>query len=151
MILPSFWDSPKPFTMLGLNMKKLLKVLGFLALVFVAYVVLSIEGYGEKLEFNGTDVYFTEEVTEAEAQKLGEYLVEAEFADGGSKSVQLSKRDSVYLFRMVVRDGIVEDSANDVTLLAMTYALSLAVFDGAPVELEACDDVFETLRVYGAK
>ena len=132
-------------------MKKILKVLGFLVLIIAAYAVISLKSYGEKLEFNGTDVYFTEEVSEAEAQRLGAYLVETEFADGRSKSVQLSKRDSVYLFRMVVKKGIVEDSTNDVTLTAMTYALSLGVFDGAPVELEACDDVFGTLRVYGAK
>lgn len=132
-------------------MKKVLKVVGLLVVAFVAYIVITLEGYGEKLEFNGTDVYYTEEVTEAEAQKLGEYLVEAEFADGGEKSVQLSKRDSVYLFRMVVIDGVTEDSTNDVTFLAMTYGLSLSVFDGAPVELEACDNTFETLRVYGKK
>lgn len=132
-------------------MKKVLKVIAVLVVAFVVYVIYSMEGYGEKLEFNGTDVYYTEMVTEADAQKLGEYLVEAEFADGGEKSVQLSKRDSVYLFRMVVMDGVTEDSANDVTFLAMTYALSLSVFDGAPVSLEACDNTFETLRVYGKK
>lgn len=132
-------------------MKKVLKIVGLLALAFVVYVVLSIDGYGEKLEFNGTDVYYTEEVTETDAQKLGEYLVEAEFADGGEKSVQLSKRDSVYLFRMVVMEGVTKDSANDMTFLAMTYALSISVFDGAPVELVACDNTFETIRVYGAK
>lgn len=132
-------------------MKKVIKVLGVILAIIVGYFFYNYEGYGEKLEFNGTDVYYTEMVSEAEAQKLGEYLVEAEFADGGDKSVQLSKRDSTYLFRMVVRDGIVQDSTNDVTLLAMTYALSLAVFDGAPVELEACSNTFETLRVYGEK
>lgn len=132
-------------------MKKVLKVIGVLVVVFVVYVVLSIDGYGEKLEFNGTDVYYQETVTEAEAQKLGEYLVEAEFADGGEKSVQLTRRDSIYVFRMVVKEGIVEDSTNDITLTAMTYALSLGVFDGAPVELEACNNTFETLRVYGKK
>ncbi len=132
-------------------MKAILKVLGLLVVAFVAYVVFNLDGYGEKLEFNGTDVYYTDLVTEAEAQKLGEYLVESEFADGGEKSVQLSKRDSTYLFRMVVIDGVTEDSTNDVTFLAMTYTLSFGAFDGAPVELEACDDTFETIRVYGKK
>ncbi len=132
-------------------MKKILKVLGFVVIVFVAFVIYNMNGYGEKLEFNGTEVFYTDLITEAEAQKLGEYLVEAEFADGGAKSVQLSKRDSVYLFRMVVLDGITKDSTNDVTLLAMTYALSLGAFEGAPVELHACDNTFETLRVYGEK
>ncbi len=130
-------------------MKKVFKVLVVLVATLIGYVVLTMEGYGEKIEFNGTDVYYSEMVNEAEAQKLGEYLVETEFAEGRSKSVQLDKRDSTYLFRMVVMDGVVEDSTNDITFLAMTYAISLAVFDGAPVELEACDNTFGTLRVYG--
>ena len=131
-------------------MKKLRSVIVLLAVFAIYWFVLRTD-YGDKLEFNGTDVYYTETVNQAEAQKLGEYLVESEFADGGGKSVQLSKRDSVYVFRMVVKEGIEKDSANDLTFLAMTYALSMAVFDGAPVELEACDNTFETLRVYGAK
>jgi len=129
-------------------MKRALKIIGFVLVALVAFVIYSIEGYGDKLEFNGTDVYYIGDVTEAEAQKLGEYLVEAEFADGGEKSVQLTKRDSVYLFRMVVLDGITEDSTNDVTFKAMAWTLSMNVFDSAPVELEACDNTFETLRVY---
>lgn len=129
-------------------MKKALKVIGFLVAAFVGFVIYSMDGYGEKLEFNGTDVYYTDEVTEADAQKLGEYLVSSEFADGGEKSVQLSKRDSVYLFRMVVIDGVTKDSANDISFMALAWTLSANVFDKAPVELEACDNTFETLRVY---
>ena len=129
------------------------KVKGLLvvAVIFVVYWFFLRTDYGEKLEFNATDVYYTELVTEQEAQKLGEYLIESEFADGREKSVQLSKRDSVYLFRMVVMDGVTEDSTNDITFEAMALTLSWNVFDNAPVELEACSNTFETLRVYGKK
>lgn len=129
-------------------MKSVMKLLATMVALFVAYLVFFTDGYGEKLEFNGTDVYYTEGVTEADAQKLGEYLITSEFADGGEKSVQLSKRDSVYLFRMVVMDGVTKDSTNDITFMAMAWTLSANVFDSAPVELEACDNTFETLRVY---
>lgn len=129
-------------------MKKALKIIGFLLAAFVGFVIYSMDGYGDKLEFNGTDVYYVGEVTEAEAQKLGEYLVESEFADGVEKSVQLAKRDSTYLFRMVVMDGVTKDSTNDITFMAMAWTLSNSVFDSAPVELEACNNTFETLRVY---
>ena len=132
-------------------MKSILKVIAVIIVAFVAYVVYSMNGYGEKLEFNSTDVYYTELVTKEDAQKLGEYLVESEFADGREKSVQLSKRDSVYLFRMVVMDGVTKDSTNDITFEAMALTLSFNVFDSAPVELEACDDTFNTLRVYGKR
>lgn len=129
-------------------MKVIFRLVGVLAAVIIGYLAFFVDGYGEKLEFNGTDVYYTELVSEAEAQKLGAYLVSSEFADGGEKSVQLSKRDSVYLFRMVVMDGVTKDSTNDITFMAMAWTLSANVFDKAPVELEACDNTFQTLRVY---
>lgn len=131
-------------------MKKVLTGLFFIIAV-IAYFVFSSSSYGEKLEFNGTDVYYTDLVTEAEAQKLGEYLVESEFADGNEKSVQLTKRDSTYLFRMVVIEGATEDSIKDISFKALSMLISMQVFDNAPVELEACNNTFETLRVYSLK
>ncbi len=129
-------------------MKVVFRIIGVLAAVIISYLAFFMEGYGEKLEFNGTDVYYTDMVTEAEAQKLGEYLLSSEFADGAEKSVQLSKRDSIYLFRMVVVDGVTKDSANDISFMALAWTLSAQVFNNAPVELEACDNRFGTLRVY---
>ncbi len=129
-------------------MKVVFRIIGVLAAVIIGYLAFFMEGYGEKLEFNGTDVYYTDMVTEAEAQRLGEYLLSSEFADGAEKSVQLSKRDSIYLFRMVVVDGVTKDSANDISFMALAWTLSAQVFNNAPVELEACDNRFGTLRVY---
>ncbi|KYG71450.1 hypothetical protein EV198_3326 [Roseivirga ehrenbergii] len=128
-------------------MKKVLSGI-FLVIAVITYFVFSSSGYGEKLEFNGTDVYYTDLVTEADAQRLGEYLVDSEFADGNGKSVQLTKRDSTYLFRMVVIDGVTEDSTKDISFKALAMLISMQVFDGAPVELEACSNTFETLRTY---
>ena len=127
------------------------KLITFVIVLVVFLLIWQFGGsnYGEKLEFNATDVYYTDLVSEEDAQKLGEYLVESEFADGRDKSVQLSKRDSVYLFRMVVMEGAEKDSANDFTFEALALTLSWNVFDNAPVELEACDNTFKTLRVYG--
>mgnify|MGYP005814550255 FL=1 len=129
------------------------KLVTFVVVLVVFLLIWKFGGssYGEKLEFNSTDIYYTELVTEADAQKLGEYLLESEFADGRDKSVQLSRRDSVYLFRMVVMEGVEKDSSNDITFEAMALTLSWNVFDNAPVELEACDDRFNTLRVYGKR
>jgi len=128
-------------------MKKVLTGL-FLVVAVITYLVFSSSSYGEKLEFNGTDVYYTDLVTETDAQKLGDYLIESEFADGNGKSVQLTKRDSTYLFRMVVIDGVTEDSTKDISFKALAMLISMQVFDDAPVELEACSNTFETLRVY---
>ncbi|WP_422355937.1 hypothetical protein [Roseivirga pacifica] len=128
-------------------MKKVLIVVGVLV-VAIAVWVISKPGYGEKLEFNGTEVYYTESVNKADAQKLGAYLLESGFADGGTKSVQLSKPDSAYHFRMVVKEGVEKDSANDITFQALAMTLSWSVFNNETVVVEACDNTFNTLRVY---
>ena len=129
-------------------MKKVFTAMAIMALMLLVWYI-SQPGYGSKLSFEGTDVYYTEEVTEEEAQRLGEYLVQTGFADGREKSVQLTKRDSVYLFRMVVMEGATKDSTNDLTFEAMAVTLSYNAFNKAPVQLEACDNRFNTLRVYG--
>ena len=48
---------------------------------------LACKGSGTKIEFNGGDLFYTENVTETEAKKLGNYLVEQGFYYGKSKSI----------------------------------------------------------------
>ncbi len=103
--------------------------------------------YGEKLEFNGGELYYTKNVAEAEARKLGEYLVKEEFYDGKEKTVQLDKEGGTYQFRMVV----IEDKRNDESTLEIfkTFAsqLSTDVFNDAPVEVHVCDEKLKTLKI----
>ena len=65
------------------------------------YFKLIYEEYGTLIEFNGTELYYTENVTEDVAIRLGDYLVDEEFADGSEKTVQLDKRDGTYQFRLI--------------------------------------------------
>lgn len=51
-------------------------------LCIATQMLLSCSNYGDKLEFNATEVYYKDGVTEAEATQLGNYLVTSEFADG---------------------------------------------------------------------
>lgn len=99
------------------------------------------------LTFNGGDLYYTARVTEAEAKKLGNYLVKEKFFDGNQKTVQLTKDDGTYQFRMVVvRDG--EKGPNTVaTFTSVCQELSENVFNGARVVIHLCDDHLKTLRV----
>lgn len=129
-------------------MKLTPKIVGTLAAMVIVYLAFFTDDYGEKLEFEGTEVYFTEEVSRSEAAKLGKYLVSSGFADGGRKSVQLAKRDTVYRFRMVVPDDVVEDSTDNYIFQAIGQRLSYRVFENAPVEVETCSSGFKTIRVY---
>lgn len=120
---------------------------GVMVLAILLAFGLACNQYGEKLEYNGGEIYYTKNVTEAEAKKLGEYLVKQEFFDGKEKTVQLDKQGGTYQFRMVV----VEDKRNDESTLEIfkTFAsqISAAVFDKAPVEIHVCNEKLETLKV----
>ena len=111
------------------------------------YFQFFVEGYGTKLEFKGTEVYYTKNVTEEMANKLGNYLVDAEFADGDEKAVQLNKIDGTYQFRMVTQDGVANNGEWLPAFQGFVAELKASVFPNDNVELHLCDDGFETLQV----
>tara|TARA_B100001250_G_C19140289_1_gene503515 strand:+ start:36 stop:419 length:384 start_codon:yes stop_codon:yes gene_type:complete len=118
-----------------------------LLLLFMALFFTSCEGYGELLEFNGGELYYTSNVTLAEANKLGKYCVKEGFFDGNEKTIQLDKEGSTYLFRMVVKKGI-ENDQEFINIAKVTAAeLSQNVFNGKQVDIHLCDENLKTLRV----
>ena len=56
-------------------------------LLFVMTLVSSCADFGEKKVFNGTEVYYKDGVTEAQADELGKNLIESGFSNGEVKSV----------------------------------------------------------------
>lgn len=103
--------------------------------------------YGEKLQYNKTELYYTEKASKEDAEKLGEFLVRTEFADDTPKSIQLSKtEDGNYLFRMVVKKDFAEKESYHTILQFYAQQLSDSVFNGKPVDVDVCDDTFETLK-----
>ncbi len=73
-----------------------------LILTVLLAVGLACSSYGTKLDFNGGELYYTDNVTEADAKKLGDYLVKSGFFGGRQVTVQLDKAGATYQFRMVV-------------------------------------------------
>lgn len=51
-------------------------------------IVTACNSYGTKLEYSSTEVYYTDLVKKEEAEKLGNFLISSEFADGKKKSLQ---------------------------------------------------------------
>lgn len=125
-------------------MKKNLFIIGLLAIV-ITFV--SCNNYGTKLEFDDTELYYTDDITEDEAENIGEYLQEEEFTEGEEKTVQIAKNGDTYQFRMVVKEGYDEDEDFELVALDFIYNLSYDVLDGEPVELHMCDEKLETLKV----
>jgi hypothetical protein len=128
-------------------MKKKNIITTILALTVLLAVGLACSTYGTKLEFNNGELYYTDNVTEADAKKLGEYLVKSSFFDGKKLTVQLDKSGSTYQFRMVVVPEKQNDEATAILLKTFAETISEEVFNDAPTELHICDNELKTVRV----
>ena len=119
------------------------KVLSFLLVT----IFIGCGDHGTLLEFNGGELYYTSVVSEREAYRLGEFLVDSEFFDGELKTVQIDKTGNTYEFRMVIKKGI--DKDEEVIQLAKIFSneLSENVFDGYDVDIHMCDEYLNTIRV----
>jgi hypothetical protein len=108
---------------------------------------LACSNYGTKLDFNGDELYYTKNVNEAEAKKLGDYLVKEQFFTGKKVTAQLDKAGGTYQVRLV----ILPEKQNDAQTLALlkTFAgeISANVFNNAATEIHVCDNSLKTLKV----
>jgi hypothetical protein len=105
-------------------------------------------GYGPKVQHGNIDVHYTEGATQAEADRLGNYLAKAWGDSGGRRTVQLKKTADGYQFRMVIKPEFQKDQQTLKQLQFDGARISRDVFDGAAVELHACDDHLKTLEVF---
>ena len=124
------------------------KIITTFSMMFIASVILtSCNNYGNEKNFNGVQLFYTSTITEAEANSLGNYLIKSEFADGGTKTVQLNKSGNTYEFRMVVKKGIEQDQEYTELGKLMAAEISTEVFNGKQVEVHYCDENLTTLKV----
>ena len=118
-------------------------------LFLLAILVTSCNGYGTKLEYQKTEVYYTSKVDKKDAQKLGDFLISSEFADGNRKSIQLTKDETTgnYVFRMVTSKEAIESDYYETIFKLFSKQISDSVFNKAPVDFHICDNTFNTLKV----
>ena len=121
----------------------------FAILILFAIAITSCDGYGTKLEYQKTEVYYTSKVDKKDAQKLGDFLVSSNFADGNEKSIQLTKNDENgnYVFRMVTNKEAAESKTYESIFKIFSKQISDSVFNKAPVDFHVCDNTFNTLKV----
>ena len=128
-------------------MKKFKGLFGAIAVLVWVYFQFIYEPYGTMLEFNATQVYYTSNVTENEATKLGEFLIREEFADGVEKTIQLDKENDIYQFRMVAIDTVINNEEWTPVFKSFLSDIKIDLFSDSNVELHLCDDNLETVQV----
>lgn len=120
----------------------------YITSIAILLIICSCTGYGEKIPYGKSEVYYTDNVSKEQAQKLGDYLQANQFFQEGRKiSVQLDKAADTMLFRMVVLDNFVNDSSYIENAKFSVSKLSKDVFDMKPTIFHFCDDHFKTVRI----
>ena len=104
--------------------------------------------YGTKIEIGNGELYYTDNVEEADAVKLGDYLeTEVDYFEGDPRTVQLDRQENSLIVRFCVQDGAWDDSQATLGFTAMEALLSTFVFENENVVVELCDDQMETRYV----
>jgi len=124
--------------------KKINSIFFIIATLFTTF---SCSDYGTMLEFNGGELYYTQQVEYDEANNLGKYLIREGFFDGEKRTVQITRENQIYQFRIVVSQDAVNDNAYNEALLVFINEISRNVFDGAMVEIHLCDSLMNTLKI----
>lgn len=106
----------------------------------------------EKLVFNGTEVLYDGQLVDIEqARKLGTYLDETGFTDGFPKTVELAKSGSIWQFKLIVQDTMINDPGYQEVAAVFAAQMSRDIFSGEPVEIHYCDATMTTLKVVQAQ
>lgn len=102
--------------------------------------------YGDKVEINSnSEVFYKEGVTEADAQRLGDFLLRKNFFDDANeRSVQLTKDSGVYVVHFVVDRPAYEKDKENTLLGFKVWQMWIAdsVFPNAKTRVVLTDQQF---------
>ncbi|MBP7462954.1 MAG: hypothetical protein KA793_01380 [Bacteroidales bacterium] len=119
-----------------------------LTFLLAAVLITACSSHGKEKDFKGVQLFYTDAITEAEADSLGSFLEFSGFADGTEKTVQITREGDLYQFRMVVVDDYDAEEGYEAMFRIFARDLSENVFRGKKVELHACDDKLKTIEVF---
>jgi hypothetical protein len=122
-------------------------LIGFSRLCKGLVLLTGATNYGMLLEVNHGDLYYTAAVSQADAKRLGAFLVQEKIFDGRSISMQLTKKGEIAQVRFPVKPGFEKDEAYIASVHTLAVQISQQVFHGAPVEVHLCDNELKALRV----
>ena len=116
-----------------------------IALLIAAVIIFSPD-YGERIAVNNSELYYTDNVTEAEAQKVAEFIDSFTADIPQEITFQLDKRGDTYVYRMCAQPHAYETDELDASWIATETLLQQDVFPDANVIVELCDDTMTTQK-----
>src|SRR5262245_38617646 len=99
------------------------------------------------MAFGKGELYYTEPVTAAEANAVGEWLMKSEFfSDDKATSVQVGQEDGAYHLKFVIDPSLVADPKVKAAFRELSRGIAVEALGGRPVAWHLCDDHFRTLQ-----
>jgi uncharacterized protein YcfL len=103
--------------------------------------------HGNVKEFGTLELYYPDNITIEEVDKLGNYLTMVNFTKEDKKSLQLLKTDTSYTVKMIVTATVLSNDSILLRLLEFKKELMYSLYPKTQFELHLCDDYFETKKV----
>ncbi len=125
----------------------------FFLLIMGLVLVTACNEYGDKVQINAkSEVYYKEGVSEAEAKKLGDFLLKKEYFNStDERSAQLTKENGAYVVKFVVNEEKLNQDKDNVLLGFKVWQMWIQdnVFNGAKTKLVLTDDKFKDVQQVG--
>ena len=104
--------------------------------------------YGERLAYESGEVYYTENVTESDAQRFADYMQEQWGELNNFVTFQLEREAATGIMhvRMCAKPQAWESDDLDYSFIALETLLQKDVFPGENVVFALCDDELETRK-----
>ncbi|KXK55930.1 MAG: hypothetical protein IPM61_12070 [Chlorobi bacterium] len=124
-----------------------INILGLL-LLLVGLAASGCSNHGKRLEFGSGTLYYTENVTEDQAKKLGETLQKSSHFANKEWKAQLDKAGALWKLNLVEDAAKVNDPTFKVWITNYNLQLSKQVFSDGKVQIDLCDDDFNPLKTF---
>lgn len=110
----------------------------------------SCQNYGKEVDFGNLQIFYKDGVSKELAMKLGEYLIKNGLMDEDHSgiSLQVLKNGALYQLKIVVKDNFENNPEYAEGFTKLASILSANVFEGAEVEVYACDKQFRIKKVF---
>ncbi|MBK9457454.1 MAG: hypothetical protein IPO24_18640 [Bacteroidetes bacterium] len=101
---------------------------------------------GERIDFEGDEVYYKAPITEVQAKQVGQFLKDYQYFTGNGFTVQVVKGENMTVNFATV-DGIENDEEVIVGYYFLLVDMSNAVLDGNPIDIALCDDKLQVKKL----
>jgi hypothetical protein len=126
-------------------------VVGTAAVLVAALFYIGVSNEPSRLAFKKGELYYAKPVTEAEAGRVGQFLLDREFfSDGKALTVRLDRNEARYQLQFVINPSYADDLIFATQLGVMGHDISRDVLGGKPLDVLLSDNRWKPLRAVPA-